>query len=96
MGGGLYMPGSNITREQMAVMLYRYASGYAGLSPAAAGDLGRFPDAADSSDWAKDALVWAVGAGIIGGRTNGTLDPCGTATRAEVAAMLERFSVLLA
>lgn len=96
MGGGLYMPDSNVTREQMAVMLHRYAAGYAGLPVTAAGDLSGFPDADRCSDWAKSAVSWAVGAGIIGGRTDGVLDPGGTATRAEVAAMLQRFSALFA
>jgi hypothetical protein len=94
MGGGLYMPNQNVTREQMAVMLYRYAH-YAGVSTDAGNDLTAFSDAAASSDWAKEALGWTVTAGIIGGRTDGTLDPGGTATRAEVAAMLQRFSTLL-
>ncbi len=94
MGGGLYMPGVSITREQMAVMLYRYAAGYAGLPVTAAGDLTVFTDAEQCSEWARDALIWAAGASIIGGRADGTLDPTGTATRAEVATMLQRFSVL--
>lgn len=94
MGGGLYMPNQNVTREQMAVMLYRYAH-YAGVSTDAGGDLTVFSDSSASSDWAREALGWTVKAGIIGGRTDGTLDPGGTATRAEVAAMLQRFSTLL-
>jgi len=95
MGGGLYAPNQNVTREQMAVMLYRYGADYAGLSMSAVGDLTVFTDGDKGSDWARDALVWAVGAGIVGGRTNATLDPGGTATRSEVAAMLQRFSAIL-
>ena len=95
MGSGLYVPDSSITREQMAVMLHRYASDYAHLSLDATGDLAAFSDAGQCSDWAEDALSWAAGAGIVTGRTDGRLDPGGTATRVEVAAMLERFASLL-
>lgn len=93
MGGGLFAPDRNITREQMAVMLYRYA-GFTGLPADTKGDLTGFTDAGQCSDWAVDAMSWTVGAGIVGGRTNGSLDPGGTATRAEVSAMLQRFSSL--
>ncbi len=94
MGDGLYMPSRNITREQMAVMLRRYAA-FAGIPVDASSDLSGFSDAEKCSDWALEGVQWTVGAGIIGGRTDGTLDPDGTATRAEVAAMLQRFSALL-
>ncbi len=75
-------------------MLRRYAV-YGGISVDASSDLSGFPDAEKCSDWALEGVRWAVGTGIIGGRTDGTLDPGGTATRAEVAAMLQRFSALL-
>lgn len=94
MGDGLYMPNRNVTREQMAVMLRRYAS-YAGISVDASSDLSGFSDAGNCSDWALEGVKWTAGTGIIGGRTDGTLDPGGTATRAEVSAMLQRFSGLL-
>ncbi len=93
MGGGLYAPDANVTREQMAAMLHRYAA-HKGGDTAALGNLGSFPDGGKTSNWAAEAVSWTVGAGIIGGRADGTLDPCGTATRAEVAAMLQRFSAL--
>lgn len=79
-----------ITREQLAAMLYRYAK-LQGCDVSARGNLNKFTDAAQVSDWATEAVQWAVGEGILGGRTNGTLDPKGLATRAEVAAMLMRF-----
>lgn len=95
MGDGTYAPDANVTREQMAVMLYRYARDFAGLPVPANGDLTAFPDRAAISSWARDALSWAVGHGILNGYNDGTLSPGGTASRAEVAAMLQRFSALL-
>ena len=74
-----------ITREQLAVMLYRYAGG-----AAEAGTLS-FADADMVSGWARDAVAWAADKGILTGRSAERLDPKGSATRAEVAAMLMRF-----
>jgi hypothetical protein len=79
-------PNGNITREQFVTMLWRYAG-----SPSASGNLSAYSDAAQVSGWAKDAMAWAVGKGIITGRTVSTLAPNDTATRAEAAAMLQRF-----
>ena len=80
-------PSADITREQMVVMLYRAAG-----SPIIIGDyLGRFPDADKISDWAKDAMNWAVAYGVIQGKGDGTLDPQGTATRAEIAQILYNY-----
>lgn len=75
-----------INREQLAVMLYRYAG-----SPAHHGTALNFSDANRLSGYAQDAMSWAVENGIIGGTAQGTLNPQGTATRAQVAAMLTRF-----
>jgi hypothetical protein len=91
-GGGLFAPNAEITREQLAAMLYRCASAQ-GLDVSARGELSSFMDAKDVSSWASEALSWAVGAGIITGRSNpvGTeLAPKDTATRAEVAAIIMR------
>ena len=55
------------------------------------GDLTAFKDSNSVSDWAVDAMAWAVGAGILSGKAGNVLDPRGTATRAEVAAILMRF-----
>ena len=85
-GNGKFGPEDPITREQLAVMLWRYAG-----SPAGTGSLNSFPDGAKTSDWAVSALKWAVERKIIIGRDNGALDPSGTATRAEVATMLMRY-----
>jgi uncharacterized protein with FMN-binding domain len=89
-GGGRFAPDAKISREQLAVMLYRYAR-VKGLSTAAIGDLSVFPDDDRVSAWAKEAMIWAVGAGIISGRDNGVLDPGGEATRAEAAVILRFF-----
>ncbi len=80
------MPEASITREQLAAMLYRYAG-----SPDAKGNLSGYRDASMVNDWAQDAMIWAVDEGIVAGMTADTLVPQGTATRAQTAAMLERF-----
>ena len=79
-------PNGLVTREQFATMLYRYAG-----EPDVSGDLSTFTDADSVSDWATDAMLWATQNGIITGITATTLDPQGTATRAQAAAMLMRF-----
>ena len=78
-------PNGTITREQLAAMLYRYAG-----SPATSGSLDIFLDSGRVSGYATDALRWAVEQGILSGMGDGTLDPQGNATRAQVAAMLMR------
>jgi len=85
-GNGMFGPGDNITREQLAVMLWRYAG-----SPAANEEELEFADASKISDYAIEALKWAVENGIVTGRDGGVLDPQGQATRAEAAAMLMRY-----
>ena len=79
-----------ITREQLAAMLYRYAD-KAGFDISAFASLDGYADASSVSGWAKEAMQWAVGAGLINGRTATTLAPQGNATRAEVASILMRF-----
>lgn len=80
-------PNGSITREQFATMLWRYAG-----RPAVSGSLAGFTDADRVSSYAIDAMRWAVSTGIIGGMGNGTLAPQGNATRAQVAAILMRFT----
>ena len=80
-----------ITREQLAAMLYRYAK-LKGYDVSASADISAYTDASSVSGWATDAMRWAVGAGLINGRTATTLAPQGNATRAEVAAILMRFA----
>ena len=89
-GGGLYDPDSNVTREQFAVMLYKYAR-FKSYDLTATGDLTQFPDAGSISSWAETALSWANGKGLINGNEDGTLAPGGTATRAQAASILAQF-----
>ena len=87
---GHFAPENNITREQMAAILYRYASGK-GMDVSGQQDLGTFPDAgAVSGNWALKPLQWAVAEKLIGG-SDGKLLPQGPATRAQVATILMRF-----
>ena len=81
----------NLTREQLATMLYRYAQ-YKGydVSVGENTNILSYPDFSTVSEYAVEALQWACGAGIISGK-DGLLDPAGSATRAEVATMLMRF-----
>ena len=82
-------PNDPMTREQFAAMLYRSVG-----SPAVNGSVEDFGDAASVSSRASDAMIWAVQNGIIGGYEDSTLRPQNTATRTEVAAMLQRFVIL--
>ena len=87
-GNGTFGPNDPITREQLAAIFYRYAS-HKGYDMSAVGSLEQFSDKDKASSWALDALKWAIGSGLMNGKGN-TLDPTGTATRAEIAAMLHR------
>ncbi|WP_162612245.1 S-layer homology domain-containing protein [Flavonifractor sp. An306] len=92
-GNGAFGPGDPITREQLAVMLYRYAQdrGY-DLSNGTDSGLTSYTDADDVSPWALQAMEWACGAGLITGTGDGsTLSPQGEATRSQAAALLMRF-----
>lgn len=76
----------NVTREQLVTMLYRYVG-----SPNVVGSLNGYADRDSVSSYAQQAMVWAVRNNIISGMTSDTLVPQGLATRAQVAAILERF-----
>lgn len=82
-------PNRNITREQLAAMLYRYAG-----EPDGAADLSAYADAGSVSAYAEKAVQWCVKNGILTGKTSSTLAPKATATRAECAAMLQRLASL--
>lgn len=82
-------PNANITHEQLAAMLYRYAG-----EPDGAADLSVYTDAGSVSAYAEKAVQWCVKNGILTGKTSSTLAPKATATRAECAAMLQRFAAL--
>ena len=83
-------PDDPITREQLTAIFYRYAD-YKGYKLTVTGNLDKFEDADKITDYAKMVMQWAVGNGLIKGKTENLLDPQGTATRAEIAAMLHRF-----
>ena len=84
--------GDNILREQMAVMMYRYAKNFKEYDVSDSADFDRFEDAASVSGYAKEAMKWAVGSGIITGKYEGTkIDPQGYASRAECAIIIQRF-----
>lgn len=87
---GTFGPENNITREQLASILYRYA-GKRGYDTAVRGDLTAFEDEGEISDYAREAMSWAVGTGLISGMGNGTIAPASTATRAQAATILQRF-----
>lgn len=87
------MPNGTITREQLAVMLYRYAVSKGMVKGPATADLSVFADANSVSSYAVEAMQWAVSTGLIGGM-DGKLNPQGSATRAQVATMLMRFAEL--
>ena len=89
-GDGRFGPNDSITREQMALMLYNYAK-CKGYDITASIDLNVYKDRDNISGWAEAAMKWAVANGLIRGRGDGTLDPTGTAARAEVAEILMRF-----
>ncbi len=83
-------PDDPITREQLTAIFYRYAD-YKGYKLTVTGNLDKFEDADKITDYAKTVMQWAVGNGLIKGKSENLLDPQGTATRAEIAAMLHRF-----
>ena len=90
MSATMFAPNAPITREQLAAILHNYAE-YKGMDVSARADLSKYADAASISDWARDVISWAVGEELIAGITNDTLDPQGNASRAQVAAIFERF-----
>lgn len=77
---------ANITREELVTMIYRYVG-----SPAVSGSLANYSDATQVSNWAKDAMQWAISVGLVQGVGNDTLQPQGNATRAQLATIMQRF-----
>lgn len=82
-------PYALVTREQMVTMLWRYAG-----EPGRSANLNRYTDAGSISDWAEDAMEWAIARGVIDGMTSTTLQPQGTATRAHCATIFMRYDQL--
>jgi hypothetical protein len=89
-GDNLFGTNDSVTREQLATIIHRYAS-YKHYDTTKTTDLAAYTDALEINTWALDALQWANAVGLITGRTATTLAPRGSATRAEVAAILMRF-----
>ena len=85
-----FAPNTQITRQQIAVMLYRYAKAL-GYDLTGGASITGYADAAQVGGYAVEAMEWATGNGLIQGLSNGTLNPKGTATRAQVATILMRF-----
>ena len=89
--------GNNILREQMAVMMYRYAKNFKKYDVSERADFDKFTDAAKVSGYAEESMKWAVGTGIITGKdlnqdgTPESIDPLGNASRAECAIIIQRF-----
>ena len=94
-GKGKFGPNDELTREQLATILYRYAKtkgkGFTGMWAFRL----KYEDAADVSDWAYEAMCWMTMNGIIQGLDDGLLHPKGSATRAQVATMLMRYEALM-
>jgi len=89
-GNGTFGLNHPVTREQAVTILYRYAKAK-GLDVNASADLSKFGDMGDISDWALDAMKWAVAAGIVEGRTGNRVAPGDTSNRAEVATIFKRY-----
>ena len=87
-----FKPDQNVTREQLAAILYRYAE-YMNLSTGGSAYLGKYNDENRIANWAYDAMAWANYHGIINGTSATRISPKGYATRAQIAAMLHRFAV---
>ena len=85
-----FKPNTAITREQLAAILMNYAA-YKGYDVSARADLSHYSDADSISSWANDVLLWAVAEGLLTGVTDDTIAPQAHATRAQVAAILQRF-----
>ena len=89
-GNNLFGINDPITREQLAAILYRYSMSK-GRDVRASGDLSKFVDADQISAYAIEAMEWAVGLGLIQGKDNNRIDPAAPATRAEIAAIIQRY-----
>lgn len=92
-GEGRFSPDTAVTREQMAVLFYRYAA-WAKLDVSQTSSLAGFTDCQDIHSWALEAMEWAHAVGLITGRPDNRLAPQGTTTRGEAATILMRFAEL--
>ena len=87
---GTFLPNAAVTREALAVFLARYDA--LDGSPMASGVLGLYSDSDSISDWAVESVQHAIGTGLMTGSNDGTLDPAGSATRAQLAVILQRMT----
>jgi hypothetical protein len=87
---GAFSPKKAITRQEIAVILYRFAKAE-GIEVTKKAELSAFVDANSVADWAKDAMQWAVAEGLFEGNANKEINGKGEATRAEIAALVTRF-----
>ena len=92
---GSFAPDKNITREQMALIIYRYAK-MKNHDISGTSNLKSFTDTKDISEWALDAIKWANSVNLINGTSDNTLSPKNTTTRAQVATILMRFCEIIA
>lgn len=92
-GDGTFRPNAPVTRQQLAAILFRYMD-FRGEDTSPRAEIDGRPDGALVSGYAREAMAWAVSAGLIAGRADGTLDPCGSATRAQTAVILRRLCAL--
>ncbi len=90
-----FAPDKNITREQMATMLFKYSKTFGATDTSLHGSLDAFKDAANVSNYAIEPMQWAVGTGLMNGVGNGYLSPKNVATRAQAAAILVRLGDIL-
>ena len=89
-GGQRFNPEGQITREMLAEVLYRYTE----ASKPASNGISNYPDGGQVSAWAVDGMNWAVAQGVIRGQGDGNLAPAKTATRAEIATILQRMTAV--
>lgn len=89
-GNGLFGPNNDLTREQLSTILYNYAK-YKGYDISGGNHMDAFTDGNKVSSWAKKPMEWAIGSGLINGYGNQILAPTNTATRAQLATILQRF-----
>ncbi|MBQ7500761.1 MAG: S-layer homology domain-containing protein [Clostridia bacterium] len=103
-GGGLFDPNSTLTREQLAVVIYNFTNNTSWRDPddidktpkpfdvSQRGDLSVYSDASEISDWAEEAMSWAVGIGMMTGTSETTIAPKGLCSRAELAMIIYKYT----
>lgn len=90
-----FRPGQHVTREQIATILYRYYTEYIGIGTQGFADLSGYTDATQISRFAREAMSWSIGVGLVKGVSTTELEPKGSSTRAQVASFMNRLNQLL-